>query len=152
LVLGLGLVAGPLGAADGKDAAVPDDDYPKVVEHQVKVLTDTLKGLQDAKDMTEKKKLTEKARCTAVMLAAVAQDNLGGKDAGQRAGLRDAALEVAGLLKTGKVDDAAKKAADLKNAKPAGAKAEKVKLTEAHINLTELMSQFRLAKAGGQGI
>jgi hypothetical protein len=153
LALGLALIADPGSAADSKDIAVPDADYPKLVEHQLKVLEDSLKALQEAKDMTEKKKMTDKAHCTAVTLAAVAQDNLAGKDAAGRVALRDAALNVAALVKAGKVDDAAKSAADLKNVKPdAAAKAEKIKLFGPHIDLTELMTQFKLSKAGGQGI
>jgi hypothetical protein len=153
LTLGLGLLTGPGGAADEKTPIVPDADYGKLVDHQLKVLEDTLKALQEAKEVPEKKKLTEKAKCTAVMLAAVAQDNLAGKDAAQRASLRDAALAVAGLIDTGKIADAAKQATGLKDVKAdANAKTVKVKLYEKHFKLDELMSQYKLAKAGGQGI
>lgn len=152
MALGLWLIAGHGTAADDKGPAVPEADYPKLVEHQIKVLEETLKVLQEAKDMTEKKKMTEKALCTAVTLAAVTQDT-GAKDAAARASLRDAALKVADFIKDGKVDAAAKQATELSNVKadPA-AKTDKVKLFGPHIKLTELMSQFKLPKAGGQGL
>jgi hypothetical protein len=152
LTVGLWLLAGPGTAADSKDPAVPEADYPKLVDHQLKVLEDTLKVLQDSKDMGEKKKMTTKAHCTAIMVAAIAQDT-SAKDPAGRASLRDAALKVAALVKSGKIDDAAKQAAGLKNVKadPA-AKTEKIKLLDVHANLEELMTQFKLPKAGGQGI
>ncbi len=152
LAVGLWLLAGPGTAADSKSPAVPEADYPKLVDHQLKVLEDTLKVLQESKDMSEKKKMTQKAHCTAVMVAAVAQDT-SAKDPALRASLRDAALKVAALVKAGKIDDAAREAAGLKNVKadPA-AKTEKIKLLDVHINLEELMTQFKLPKAGGQGI
>jgi hypothetical protein len=153
LFLCLGLSVGLGSAADSKDSAVPDADYPKLVEQQFKVLQEALKSLKDAKEPNDIKKWAEKSRCTAVMIAAIAQDNLGGKDGGQRASLRDAALGVAGLVKSKKTDEAIKKAADLKNVKSDDkAKLDKVKLFDAHIDLQELMSQFKLPKAGGQGI
>jgi cytochrome c553 len=159
LALGFWLVAS-LGegiAADGKDSVVPDADYPKLVDQQIKVLQDALKALKDAKEDKDKKAMTNKSRCTAVMIAAIAQDNLGGKDGTDRAALRDAALNVAALVKaalvnSSKVDEAMKKAAELKSVKGDGkAKMQKLKLYDDHINLTELMSQFKLPKAGGQG-
>jgi hypothetical protein len=149
----MGLIVGLGSAADSKDSAVPDADYPKLVDQQVKVLQDALKSLKEAKEPAEVKKLAEKSRCTAVMIAAIAQENLGGKDSAQRASSRDAAIAVAGLVKSKKTDDAIKKAADLKSVKADDkAKLDKVKLFDAHIDLQELMSQFKLPKAGGQGI
>jgi hypothetical protein len=154
LALGLWLVAG-LGSGQaqiGKDPLVPDADYPKLVEQQIKVLQDTLKLLKDAKDPAEKKKMAEKARCTSVLVAAIAQDNLAGKDGGQRATLRDAALDIAALVKANNLDEAAKKTAALKDVKADGkAKTDKIKLFDVHIDLQEWMSQFKLPKAGGQG-
>jgi hypothetical protein len=139
-------------AADSKDPAVPEADYPKLVEHQIKVLQEALKTWKEAKEPAEKKKMKEKVRCTAVMIAAIAQDTLTGKDSGARATLRDAALAVGALAKQDKVDDAAKKADELKNIKAdLKSKAEKIKLFDAHIDLQELMTQFKLPKAGGQG-
>lgn len=153
LIAGLGLMAGLGGAADGKDSAIPDADYPKLVDQQLKILQESLKALKDAKEPAESKKLIEKSRCTAVMIAAIAQDNLSGKDAAQRATLRDASLAVAALAKSKKTDEAIKKADGLKGIKPDDkAKLAKVKLFDAHIDLQELMSQFKIAKQGGQGI
>src|SRR6516164_6812185 len=80
LVVCMGLIVGLGSAADSKDSAVPDADYPKLVDQQVKVLQDALKSLKEAKEPAEVKKLAEKSRCTAVMIAAIAQENLGGKD------------------------------------------------------------------------
>lgn len=152
--LALFLTAGFLSgqnASDGKPL-VPDADYPKVLDQQVKVLQETMKLLGEAKDMTEKKKWGEKARCAAVLIAAAAQDNLKGPDAAQRAAVRDGALNVAALVKADKAAEAAKLADGLKTVKGDGkAKTERVKLFEAHIDIQELMSQYKLAKAGGQG-
>jgi hypothetical protein len=155
LALGFWLLtaAGDSTAADSKGPIVPDADYPKLIDQQLKVLDEALKALKPAKDLEEIKKLSAQARCAAVMIAAVAQDNLAGKDGAQRASLRDAALRVAALVKTKKVDDAIKAAADLKNVKAdAKAKMEKIKLFDVHIDLPETMSQFKLVKARGQGI
>jgi hypothetical protein len=144
---------GPGAADDGKGPLVPDGDYPKVVEAQLKVLQDSIKAAKEAKDRTILKAMIEKSRCAAVLIAFVAQENLAGKDGPQRASLRDAALQVAALLKAEKFDDAAQKAAELTQAKlDPKAKLDKVKLFDMHIDLTETMSQFRMPKAGGQGI
>src|SRR5205807_63580 len=52
-----------------------------------------------------------------------------------------------------KVDEAMQQAADLASVKvDPKAKAEKIKLFDTHIDLEETMSQFKLPKAGGQGI
>jgi len=150
LFLAAGLASGQ-GAGDGKPL-VPEADYPKVLDQQFKVLQDTLKLLDAAKESADKKKWTEKAHCAAVLIAVAAQDNLTGKDAPQRASLRDSALNVAGLLKAGKHAEAAALAAGLKTIQGDGkARAERVPLFDVHIDLTELMSQFKLARAGGQG-
>lgn len=144
------LVSGQ-GTGDGKPI-IPDADYPKVIEQQLKVLQETMKLLGEAKEVADKKKWSEKARCACVLIAAAAQDNLTGKDGAQRATLRDGALNVATLVKTGKTADAVKAAEGLKGVKSDGkAKTERVKLFEAHIDLQELMGQYKLAKAGGQG-
>jgi hypothetical protein len=154
LILGIGLLAGPDSgtAADDKGSIVPDADYPKLVDYQVKVLQDALKAVKEAKDKEEAKKMREKARCAAVMIAAAAQDNLGGADGPQRAALRDASIGVAGLVKQGKVDDAMKAVGELNNGKAdPKAKVAKIKLFDVHIALDEVMSQFKLTKAGGLG-
>src|SRR5215813_10102018 len=98
LALGIWLLAGFGNAGgQGKGALVPDEDYPKVIAHELKALPEALKALKEAKEPLDQKRMAEKSRCTAVMIAAIAQDNLSGKDAAERATLRDAALEVAAL-------------------------------------------------------
>lgn len=143
------------GAGHNWAADVADGDYAKVLDHQLKVLQDALKALKDAKEKPEVMKMTDKVRCTAVLIAALAQDNLTGKDAAQRATLRDAALKLAGLLKNEPakvVDDAIKLAEGLKGLKPdPKAQLAQVRLFDAHIDLAETMSFFKLPKAGGQG-
>jgi len=152
LVFALGLVA--LGQAqEGKDVVVPDGDYAKLVEAQLKVVQEGLKGAKEATEKDQVKKMKTKARCAAVMIAAAAQDNLAGKDGQQRATVRDAALNLAALVKGEKYDEAVKLAGELKDLKEdSKAKKEKVKLYEAHLDLQEVMSQFKQPKAGGQGI
>jgi len=151
-LLVIGLLVGPSGAADSKDGSLPDADYPKVVEAQVKVLQEALKAMQEAKEKEEVKKAQRKAHNTAVLLAAAAQDNLAGKDGAQRATLRDAAVQIVEQVKKGQVNEAVKLAGGLKDLKAdAKAKTEKVKLFDAHIDLDILMSAYKLPKAGGQG-
>lgn len=155
-IIVLGLVIGLVGlsqAQEGTGSLVPDGDYPKLVDSQLKAVQDALKVLKDSKDKDEIKKMKDKGRSGAVMIAAAAQDNLTGKDGQQRATVRDAALNLAALVKGEKFDDAAKLASELKELKEdPKAKKEKVKLFEAHIDLQEVMSQFKQPKAGGQGI
>jgi hypothetical protein len=152
----LGLAIGLVGlgqAQESKEVVVPEGDYPKLVDAQLKAVDEGLKALKDATDKDQIKKMKDKARCGAVMIAAAAQDNLAGKDGQQRATVRDAALNLAALVKGEKYDDAAKLAGELKGLKEdPKAKKEKIKLFEAHIDLQELMSQFKQPKAGGQGV
>lgn len=153
-VLGLALGLVGLGQAqESKEAIVPEGEYPKLVDAQLKAVQEGLKVLQQSKDKDEIKKMKDKARCGAVMIAAVAQDNLAGKDGQQRATLRDAALNLAGLVKSEKYDEAAQLTGELKGLKEdPKAKKQKLKLFDAHIDLQELMSQFKQSKGGGQGI
>lgn len=151
LVFAGGLLAAP---ESNRAADVPAADYGKVLDHQLKVLQDTLKGMKDAKE-NDVKRMQEKVRCTLILIAALAQDDLSGPDAAQRLGTRDGALKIHKLLKKepGKIDDALKLADGLKSAKAEPeAKAQKVKLFEEHIALDEVMTAFKLPKAGGQGI
>src|SRR5262249_45924013 len=78
---------------------------------------------------------------------------LQGADAQKRATLRDAALQVAALIKDKKYAEAAQAAQRLPTLpeNPAARK-EKVKLLGPHLDVEELMSQFRSAKLGGLGI
>jgi hypothetical protein len=131
-------------AADPKAPTIPDADYAKLVESETKMLDEALKD----KD----KKAPTRARIIAIVLAAAAQDNLAGKDAQQRATVRDAALKIADLIKDKKMDEAAKIVADLPTMKPdAKAKTEKVKIMGDKVDVQELMSQFQPTKGGGLG-
>src|SRR5207244_3763767 len=90
----------------------------KLLEQQIKLLQDSLKAMKEAKDKIEAKRFKEKSRCVSVMVAAVAQDNLAGKEGAQRAAVRDAALQIAALVKKDKLDDALQKAGDLSSVQP----------------------------------
>ena len=94
----VGLV-GSGSAADPKGQILPDDDYPKMVKYAVKSIQDALKGSPDDVKAT-------KARTAAIMLAAYAQQNLGGADGQQRATARDAALKIADTIDKKKYADA----------------------------------------------
>jgi hypothetical protein len=146
LSLGIGLVAFHSKAADDKGSAVPDEDYAKLVAQSSKVIKDALAGEEPTlKDAT-------KAKTAAVMIAACAQT---GPMSPQRATMRDAALKLAEALEkakdSGKFDDARKQADELANLKPdASAKTTPVTpLIEKHIYIEELMSQFKIPRAGG---
>jgi hypothetical protein len=146
LALALFLVA-PGGAADPKGPLVPDSDYPKLVKRSVKGIQDALKGGKPAEEQASK------ARTAAVLIAAYAQLNLEGPDGQQRATVRDAALKVANLVKSGKYDEAAKLAGTLPTLKAdPSAKKEKVKIGDEYVTFADLMHQFRPNKEGGWGI
>ena len=133
-------------AADNKSPLLPDADYPKMLQRNVKSIQAVLKG-------SPGEALQEKARTDAVMIAAYAQQNLEGSDGQQRATVRDAALKVADLIKAKKFAEAAKLAGDLVQAKGRpSAKKEKLKLMDKYITYTDLMHQFRLPTDGGWGI
>ena len=88
-------------------------------------------------------------KAVAMLIALNAQNQMDGKDAAKMAGLRDAALAVAGAV--AKKDFAAAKtaAASLGDAKPA-ADAKPVPLGTMHkFDLDELMSSFRKGTVGG---
>lgn len=146
LLVGLWLLSVDAGAQSGKEQIVPDADYPKLVKRHVKGIQDALKG-SPGDDMTEK------ARTSAVMIAAYAQQNLAGDDGQKRATQRDAALKVAELIKAKKYADASKLAGTLATleADPK-AKKEKVRIMDDHIGYSELMHQFRHIPDGGWGI
>src|SRR5262245_58378106 len=145
-VLGLGcaLLAG---AADAPNKpSLPDPAYGKLIEPSVKLIEASLAG-------EPTKRAAEKARVAALMLAEFAQQNLAGADAAQRATVRDAALDIAALVKDKKYADAVKQAQGLAKlpAKP-DAKKERVKIFGDLMELDELMGQFRGCKVGGLGI
>lgn len=141
-------------AADPKPATVPDNAYPKLAQRSLTTLKSCLDALAKGKaDKELSDKLARKGLTAAVMIAAYAQANLGGTDGQQRATVRDAALEIAGLMKKEEWEAALKKVPNLLTL-PADAKAkkEKVKLFGKVIDIEEVMSQFDTLKAGGQDI
>lgn len=146
LALGMGaLVVWGGNAADNPSPLLPDADYPKMLKRNVKSIETALKGTPEAEK-------AEKARTDAVLIAAYAQQDLGGKDGQERATVRDAALKVADLVKEKKYAEAAKLAASLTKLKPdPNAKKEKVQLMDKYITYTDLMHQFRLTGEGGWG-
>jgi hypothetical protein len=86
------------------------------------------------------------------MIAAYAQANLTGPDAAQRATVRDAALDVAALVKDKKFPEALKKAETLTDLKAdPHAKKEAVPLGKV-IEIDDVMWQFRSTKLGGLGL
>lgn len=141
------LTAGAAGvAADAPAPTLPDGDYARTVEPSIKLLQDALGG-----EVTRRS--ADKARLAMLMLAEFAQQNLGGPDGPQRAAMRDAALEIAALVKNKKYADAARQAKSLSRL-PASkeAKKEKVKLLGPLLDVDELMGQFRSPDKGGLGI
>jgi hypothetical protein len=135
-----------LGAQDAAGPVLPDTAYARLVGPSVKLIEAALAG-------EPTRRTAEKARVGALMLAEFAQQNLQGADAGQRATVRDAALQVAALIKDKKYAEAVKLAKELPTlpANPA-AKKERLKLLGNHLDMEELMSQFRSAKLGGLGV
>jgi hypothetical protein len=148
LVLGLWFFAASVGggAQGDKDQILPDAEYPKMLQRNVKAIQDALRNNPGAD-------LVEKAQTAAVLLAAYAQQNLDGPEGQQRATVRDAALKVADLIKDKKFADASKLAGKLATleADPK-AKKEKIKLIDVYIGPPEIMHQFRLVPDGGWGI
>lgn len=145
LVLVFGVIA-PGAAADSKGPLVPDTDYAKFLKRGAKGIQDALK---DGKPSEENK---DKARTSALLIAAYAQANLDGADGQERATVRDAALKVIDLVKAGKFEEASKLADSLSGLKAdAKAKKEKVPL-EGYANFADLMHQFRPPSQGGWGI
>src|SRR5262245_42207707 len=68
-------------AADAPKPIVPDAEYPALVEQSAKLIAEALAG-------SPNRRMADKARVAAVMLAEFAQQNLAGADAGQRATVR----------------------------------------------------------------
>jgi Cytochrome C' len=144
LLLILCVLPGP--AAEAPPPVLPDADYPRLVAFSADVIRTALKGKPD-------KRAAERARTAAVMIAAYAQQNLSGRDGQQRATMRDAALELAALIKAKEFDKALKQLDALPNVKAdAKVKKEKLKMIGAAIELDDLMAQFRQPARGGLGI
>lgn len=142
------------GAADATPATVPDTAYPKLAQRSLTTLQNCLKLLAKGKLAKEvSDKLVRKGRVAAVMIAAYAQANLGGAEGHQRATVRDAAIDIAGLMKKEEWEKALEKSQTLLTlTADAKAKKEQVKLFDAHMDIEEVMSQFDTLKAGGQDI
>lgn len=145
-LLGLASLATIL-VAQGPAPTLPAAEYPKVVDYAITVIREAL-----GKENPDKRS-ADRARMAAVMIAAYAQQDLGGADAAQRAGVRDAALEVAALIKNKEYAKAIQRAESLPKL-PADSKAkkEKVKLLGAIVDFDDVMTQFRQPPRGGLGI
>lgn len=144
-VLGMAMMS-LVGLADGQEVKLPDDDYPKLVDYAVT-------GIKDALKDTGEEANVRKAHTAAVMLAAYAQANLGGKDGQERATVRDAALKLAETIRKEKFADAVKQVNAIPKLKAdPSAKKEKVKLIDAHVRFPDLMNQFDFPPKGGWGI
>jgi hypothetical protein len=140
------LLLHPGSAADAPSPTVPDADYPGLLELSGGVIREALKGKPD-------KRSVDKARTAAVMIAAYAQQNLSGPNGPQRASVRDAALELAALIKAKEFDKALKQLDALATLK-ANPKAQlaKLKLVGKSIEFDDIMTQFRQPVRGGLGI
>ncbi|MBL8799678.1 MAG: hypothetical protein JNM56_37695 [Planctomycetia bacterium] len=146
LALGVWLVGAAPSSAQNKDQVLPDADYPKMLQYGVKSVKDALKGA------SPKEEFVAKARTTAIMIAAYAQQNLEGADAQQRATVRDAALKLAKTIDGKKYAEAIKEADALLTVKEdPKAKKDKIKLID-ELKFRELMNQFNHPPEGGYGI
>lgn len=145
LLLACGVLSGMADAA-APLPVVPDAVYGRLLEPSVKLIQASLAG-------EPTRRAAEKARLAALMLAEFAQQDLQGPDGARRAAVRDAALEVARLIKDKKYTEALDQTQRLPTL-PAqlGAKKDRVKLLGPHMDVEELMGQFRAAKVGGLGI
>lgn len=133
-------------SADAPPPVLPDSEYPRLVEFSIGVMADALKDKPD-------KRSADKARTAALMIAAYAQQNLSGPGGAQRATVRDAALEVAALIKAKEYPKAVKQAQALPGLKAdPKAKKEKIRLLGAALDFDDLMAQFRQPPRGGLGI
>jgi hypothetical protein len=134
------------GADPPKKGNAFHEAFPLLVKQSASVIEESLAG-------EPTRRAAEKARVAALMLAACAQQDLAGPEAAKWATQRDAALDIAVMIKEKKYPDAIAHAKRLPNLMVnATAKKEKVKLFGTHLEIDELMSQFRGAKVGGLGI
>ncbi len=147
LPLALSCLALPIGLGAGGGEVPPlDQEYPRLLAQSVQVSLEALKGKPN-------RRAADKARVAVMLIAAAAQRNLAGPDAAQRATTRDAALEVADLIREEKFDQVRRRLAELPKLKPdAKARKEKRKLLGPRLDVEDLMTQFRPAKVGGLGL
>lgn len=146
LATGVWLLSSGSRAADAPGQVLPDSEYPKMLKYASKGIQDALKG-------TPKDEMIIKARTSAIMAAAYAQQNLEGAEGQQRATVRDAAMKIVESIDARKYTDAIKQAAALPTlSADAGAKKEKVKLIDDRIKFRDMMNQFNHPPEGGWGI
>lgn len=143
-ILALGLLgAGWVSGAEEK-SLVPPDAFGRLLARSTAVIQEALK------DDTPNRRAADRARVVAVILAEAAQQDLAGADAGKRATTRDAALDLARLIRGQEFAKARKLAQGLPSLPPsASAKKEKIPLLGAHIEMDEVMSVFRKLTLGG---
>jgi hypothetical protein len=123
------------------------DDLSLLLARSTSVIQDALK------EETPNRRAAVRARVSAVMLAAAAQQDLAGKDAAQRAALRDTAIEVARRIANQEYDQARQLARTLPKLPPRAVfTKDKVKLLGPHLEMDELMSAFRKTSLGGLNI
>lgn len=134
------------GADPPPSSALPEKVYVELIDSSAQLIEESLTG-------EPTRRLAEKARVAALMLAEFAQQDLRGPSAAKRATVRDAALDISAMIKEKKYPDAIQHARMLpKLMVNPTAKTERVKLMGTHLEIDELMSQFRGAKIGGLGI
>jgi hypothetical protein len=141
----IALLVLPGHAADDTKPLLPDSEYRRMLDHSAEVIRAALKDMPTQRSIT-------RAQTAAVLMAAYAQQSLGGIDGQQRATARDAALELAALIKKKDFATALRRLDGIATLKPnPKAKKEKSRLLE-HTDVDDLMSLFRPAARGGLNI
>jgi hypothetical protein len=126
------------------DAPVPADPYPRLLPRSAALIQQALK------DEKPNRRVADRARVVALILAEAAQQDLTGKDTGARTAVRDAAIALARAIQEQEFDKARKLAQALPSL-PASSRVakEKTPLLGKQLNMDELMSVFRKANLGG---
>jgi len=141
------VVASSVAAFDGGSmkTLLPAADVAKLIESETKVINSTL-----AAGIGEKKMGT-KVKVSALMLAQYAQNGMVAEPgkAGQYAGLRDRAVQLAKAAEAGNADEAKALAKTLTLAGGPAAKPDAVDLAKL-MDLDELMQQFKPERGGGK--
>jgi hypothetical protein len=149
LVLALGcfllVLERPL-AADNKAPAVPlsDADFDRLVDQCGKTITDALKGKPDDSG-------TDKARTSAMVLAALARYSEAPNNSSRRAAVREVALKVAGALKENDIDLARKHAGSLAKPPEAPKTSASGPMIGKQITFKEIMHHYSGRSVGGTG-
>ena len=145
--LGIGLAL--LGSAGAADPAT-DTEFQALVDQDAKVIQAAADAVTKAPSPKEKKVVTRNAgsgiKSAALLMAAYANDRIGGTDAAadaKAAAVRDEAIKIYKAAAEGKFAEAAAAAKDLSSAKPA-AGAKKIDVTKELGELTqkEVMHNF----------